>query len=401
MGSAWFRLEKDAAKIVGIRVLQVAESLEPRFGGTAVAIRQLINELTAHGVDVTILLLEPLAGDCSLHPRVRICVCNSLIGRRLGFAFQLQQDLASRANVDVVHIHGLWRLHYTQIARVAQKEGVPVVLSTHGMLEKPALQHHGLRKRMARTLYQDRILRGVQCLHATTTLEADTLHRFGFGTDVAVIPWGIDIPFARKATLMPTSNARSRRIAFFLSRFHPIKGLDLLLAAWTAVERDFPQWDLVLAGYDENGYRMQVEDLARSLGIKHRVIFRGPLRGDEKDTAFAEAELFLMTSRSENFGLAIGEAMARGLPVITTTSTPWSSIGDWGCGWYVEPNVQDIVQALNESLGQPSSRLREMGQRARELVAKKFSVASAGEAMLDLYSWLAKHGPRPKFIRRD
>ena len=108
-----------------------------------------------------------------------------------------------------------------------------------------------------------------------------------------------------------------------------------------------------------------------------------------------------MTSRSENFGLAVGEAMARGLPVITTTGTPWSSIDDWSCGWYVEPNVQAIVQALNESLRQPTSRLRQMGQRARELVATKFSVASAGQEMLDLYSWLVKHGPRPNFVRTD
>jgi glycosyltransferase involved in cell wall biosynthesis len=381
---------------VGIRVLQVVESLDPRFGGTAVAIRQLVNELAEHGVDVSILLLDVANGACSLLPQIRVCQCQSLASWKVGFAFRLHSDLATLGRSDLVHLHGLWRLHYTQIDRFAHKQGLPVVLSTHGMLEPSAMEHHGWRKRVARILYQDRVLKGVQCFHTTASSEADSLYRLGFRRPTAVIPWGIEVPRQDPPRTVSRS-VGGRRTALYLSRFHPIKGLDLLLRAWSAVEKSFPQWDLMLAGYDENGYRTQLQALAGSLGISQRVFFRGPLLRKDKEAAFADAEIFLLPSRSENFGLAVGEALARGLPVITTTGTPWSSIADWGCGWYIEPSVPAITRALVAALDQPAAKLRQMGER--DLVLTKFSVAASGKAMMDLYAWLLGDRDHPAFVR--
>jgi glycosyltransferase involved in cell wall biosynthesis len=269
------------------------------------------------------------------------------------------------------------------------------------MLEPSALGHHGWRKSIARILYQDSALKGVKCFHTTAESEAESLYRLGFRRPTAVIPWGIEVPRQDPPGTISRSRIGSRRTALYLSRFHPIKGLDLLLRAWSVVEKNFPQWDLMLAGYDENGYRIQLQALARSLGISQRVLFCGPLLRDEKEAAFADAEIFLLPSRSENFGLAVGEALARGLPVITTTGTPWSSIADWGCGWYVEPNVPAITQGLVAALAQPTSKLRQMGERGRELVLTKFSIAASGKAMVDLYAWLLGDGDQPTFVRTD
>jgi len=384
-----------------MRVLQVAESLDATFGGTAISVTQLVNELADRGVDVAIFLPYGSSRADRLHPQIRVCQYQSLARRKISFAFHLRRDLATLGKSDLVHIHGLWRLHYAQMDRWARKQGLPVVLSTHGMLEPSALEHHGWRKRVARRLYQDSVLKGVQCFHTTAPSEADSVYRLGFGRPVAVIPWGIEIPGQDPARTISQCRQASRRTALYLSRFHPIKGLDLLLHSWAAVEKTFPQWDLVLAGYDENGYRKQLQALAGSLGISQRVFFCGPLLGKEKETAFADAEIFLLPSRSENFGLAVGEALARGLPVITTTGTPWSSVADWGCGWYVEPSVSAITQALVAALEQPCGNLRQMGERGRELVLTKFSIAASGKAMVDLYAWLLGEGDQPTFVRTD
>lgn len=385
-----------------MRVLQVVESLDPRFGGTAVSITQLVNQLAERGVDVAIFLPD---GSNSAylrpHPQIRVSQRQSLASWKVGFAFHLGRDLATLGKSDLVHIHGLWRLHYTQIDRFAHKQGLPVVLSTHGMLEPSALEHHGWRKRVARILYQDSVLKRVQCFHTTASSEADNLYRLGLRRPTAVIPWGIDAPRQDPPRTISRSRVGGRRTALYLSRFHPIKGLDLLLRAWSAVEKSFPQWDLMLAGYDENGYRMQLQALAGFLGISQRVFFRGPLLSKEKEAAFADAEIFLLPSRSENFGLAVGEALARGLPVITTTGTPWSSVADWGCGWYVEPSVPAITQALMAALEQPGTKLRQMGERGRELVLTQFSIATSGKAMVDLYAWLLGDGDQPTFVRTD
>jgi len=384
-----------------MRILHVVESLDPKYGGTAVSIPQSVNQLAERGADVTVLVLDGFNSTQCLLPQIRVCRCQSRASWKVGFAFRLRRDLATLGKTDLVHIHGLWRLLYRQVACFARNQSLPVVLSTHGMMEPSALGHHGLRKRVARLLYQDAVLKGAQCLHTTASSEADSLNRLGFRQPIAVIPWGIDVPPRDSPGIFPRKRVGDRRIALYLSRFHPIKGLDLLLRAWAAVEKTFPHWDLVLAGYDENGYRMQLQALAGSLGISQRVLFRGPLQGQEKEVAFGEAELFLLTSHSESFGLAVGEALARGLPVITTTGTPWSSIADWGCGWYIEPSVPAITRALTAALGQAGPKLREMGERGRELVATRFSVASSGKAMADLYSWLLGHKNQPTFVRTD
>lgn len=382
-----------------MRILQVVESLDPKSGGTAATISQLANQLVEGGHDVTVLLLDSSNNTHGLLPQIRVCQCHSPAGGKLGFASHLQRELASLGKTDLVHIHGLWRLYYTQVARFAQQASLPVVLSTHGMLEPFALGHHALRKRVARILYQDSVLKTVRCLHTTSSSEADGVYRLGFRRPTAVIPWGIDIPRRDSAKTVLPSRMSRRRTALCLSRFHPIKGLDLLLHAWWAIEKGFPQWDLLLAGYDENSYRVRLQRLAGSLGISQRIIFRGPLRNEEKEAAFAGAELFLLPSRSENFGLAVGEALARGLPVITTTGTPWSSIADWGCGWYIEPEVQAIAQALTAALEQPGVKLRQMGERGRELVATKFSVAASVAEMATVYSWALGHGDQPACVR--
>lgn len=375
------------------------ESLDPRFGGTAVSITQLVNQLAKRGADVAVFLLDGSNSADRLHPQIRVCQCQSLASSNLSFVFRLRRDLATLGEFDLVHMHGLWRLHYTQIDRFAHKQGLPVVLSTHGMLEPSALQHHGWRKRLGRRLYQDRVLKGVQCFHTTASSEADSIYRLGLRRPTAVIPWGIDVPRQDPPRTIPCSRVGDRRTALYLSRFHPIKGLDLLLRAWSAVEKSFPQWDLMLAGYDENGYRAQLQALAGSLGISQRVFFHGPLLSKEKEAAFADAEIFILPSRSENFGLAVGEALARGLPVITTTGTPWSNVADWGCGWYVEPSVPAITQALVAALEQPGPKLRQMGERGREIVLTKYSIATLGKAMVDLYAWLLGDGDPPTFVR--
>jgi glycosyltransferase involved in cell wall biosynthesis len=381
-----------------MRVLHVVESLDPRCGGTAVSISQAANQLAERGADVTILVLDGSNQAQGLLPQIRVCQCQSRASWKKGFAFGLQCDLAILGKTDLVHIHGLWRLLYSQVAYFASNKNLPVVLSTHGMMEPPALGHHRFRKRLARMLYQDTVLKGVRCLHTTASSEADSLNRLGFRQAIAIIPWGIDVPLRNPPGIIPQ---RSRRTALYLSRFHPIKGLDLLLRAWAVVGKTFPEWDLVLAGYDENGYCLHLQALADSLGISQRVIFRGPLQGQEKEAAFGAAELFLLTSHSESFGLAVGEAMARGLPVITTTGTPWASVPDWGCGWYIEPNVPAITRTLSEALAQPGPTLRQMGERGRELVATRFSVDCFGEAMANLYSWLLGRRDKPSFVRAD
>jgi glycosyltransferase involved in cell wall biosynthesis len=192
---------------------------------------------------------------------------------------------------------------------------------------------------------------------------------------------------AAVATAAKPAN-RTRQV-LYLGRLHPLKGLEILLDAWATVTRPGAAagpWELVIAGPDEQGTRARLEAQARTLGLTN-LTFPGPLYGEAKRRALAEADLFALPSRTENFGIAVAEALAAGLPVITTKGTPWSEI-EGSCGWWVDANAGSIAQALAAAMRLSDAERAAMGARGRELVAAKYQWDAVGRAMAGLYESL-------------
>ena len=129
-----------------------------------------------------------------------------------------------------------------------------------------------------------------------------------------------------------------------------MKGLERLIAAWSKLSAIHADWLLVLAGPDEGGYGARLRAQIEQAGCNSSVAFTGPLSDATKWAALECASLFVMPSDFENFGLAIVEAMRCGLPVITTTGTPWEELGTAGAGWWVEPGVE-VWQRLAAGIG--------------------------------------------------
>jgi glycosyltransferase involved in cell wall biosynthesis len=161
----------------------------------------------------------------------------------------------------------------------------------------------------------------------------------------------------------------SRRIALFLGRLYPVKGLPLLIKAWNRVRPE--GWRLVLAGPDEAGHQAELEALIRSAGLTGTISFAGPLASQAKSQCLAGADLFILPSYSESFGMAVAEALAHGLPVLTTNSTPWPMLGQRGCGWTVDATVDGIAGGLSQATSQDSKTLEAMGAKGRAWVASE------------------------------
>jgi glycosyltransferase involved in cell wall biosynthesis len=298
------------------------------------------------------------------------------------------QRLMDDLHPDIVHQHGIWQYSGIVSARLREARGVPLVVSPHGMLAPRAMAHRASRKRLAWWLYQRRVLEAADMFHVTSDRERDDVRALGLRQPVAVVPFGIDVP-----EVCPVRTNSGALTALFLSRIHPIKGILDLVHAWGQVRP--AGWRLVIAGPDECGHTAEVAAAIKQLGLAKSVSLRGACWGADRDGLMAASDLFVLPSHSENFGLIVAEACARGLPVITTQGTPWRSIQDNGCGWWVPVGVEGLSGGLQEACRLERSELEAVGRRGWQMVARSYSWHTATDRLLGVYDWLLGRRPQP------
>jgi len=356
-----------------MRVILAVKSVSPSYGGPAFSVSRLAQALADGGIEVGLWASDMSAATTPLlTARARL---RPITG-------SLAQALDRFGRPDILHDNGIWLPHNHRLAELARRRRLPRVVSTRGMLEPWAMSHKKLKKRIAWWLYQRRDLSGAAYHHATAAAEAENVERLKLGVPVGVIPNGIDIVEQR-----PRSGKQARR-ALFLGRIHPVKGLPLLIEAWSHLR---PRgWELQIAGPDETGYRGEIERLVHAASLTEAVQFLGPLEGEAKERAFADADLLVLPSFSESFGMAVGEALAHGVPVLTTTSVPWPMIAQHGCGWRVPATIEGIADGLREALALDAAVLATMGQRGQELVRRDFAWPNVARQFIATYEGLLR-----------
>lgn len=306
--------------------------------------------------------------------------------------YQAVRHVIANDSPDIVHDHGLWLPLHGAVALAARQQGVPLVLSPKGMAMPWALRYKRWKKRLTWWAYQRWIMRQAVLLHATSAAEVEAFRALGLTQPIAMVPYGVDIPGT-----LPVPQQNAGRTALFLSRLHPKKGLPVLLDAWATLQPT--GWRLVLVGPDERGHRAALEEQVRTLGLQQNVQFEGPVPDAEKWQWYADADLFILPTYSENFGIVVPEALAAGTPALTTTGAPWQDLETHGCGWWVEPTMGAIQSALGEALACSDQDRAAMGQRGRHLVEEKYTWASVGEQMVAVYEWLLGRRSRPPCVQ--
>lgn len=355
-----------------MNILLATPDVSSAAGGPAYSVPAIANNLYGAGHRVGIVAMRGLT---SLSP--------SIVATPL--------DIVT---ADVFHNFGAWTTFNHAVvtgARIARK---PVVYAPIGMLEPWALEQKQLKKKIGLWLYQRQDLQRAAVLHATASDEAEHLRALAPSTPIAVIPHGIDLPDPIEVGLHPP-HASESRMALFMSRIHPKKGLLELVRAWARVRP--AGWRLVIAGPDESGHRAEVEAEIELLRLRPQVTFVGQVRGAAKRDLLRRAELFVLPTFSENFGIAVAEALASGLPVLTTRAAPWRELVERGCGWWIETGMEALAEALRIALGRTSIELSEMGERGVRLIQERYSWSSRVTMYGDLYRWLTG-GPRPNFV---
>ena len=391
-------MSKDGCRSVNV-VLSIAD-LVPERGGPSRTVPALSSALGAEGMSVTLVTLD-CCGESGRKfappPPVRTefvrCTAPGLKQARWTPQFDARlRACCLTAGATILHDTGLWLPTNHAAASVARKLRLPFIVSPRGMLTQWSMAYRGWKKKLAWRLYQRRDLESAQILHATSREELDGFRAVGLRQPVALVPNGVEFPPWKE---LPPRETPTRTV-LVLCRIHPVKGLLNLVEAWASLRPE--GWQVLLAGKDEGGHQREVETAIRDHHLEKAFSFCGPVDGDDKWPLYREADLFALPSHTENFGLVVAEALACGLPVITTQGTPWRELHAQRCGWWVPLGTEPLANALREATGLTDADRRAMGRRGRRLIESNYGWPLVAKKMVAVYGWMLGQNAKPDWI---
>lgn len=386
-----------------MRVLHVASSLSRNIGGPARSVQGLVAGLQTSGVETYLLVMKPY-GDpwVSGIKHYRNAGCTTWFGMQ-----KAVEKAIDDCRPDIVHIHSIWQWTLHLAVRAARKKGIPYIIAPRGTVEEWSLKQKWLKKKIALWTYQGSDLRHAAAFHVTAESEGRQLRKLGYQQPLIFSPNGVNVP-KEGVGIREWGVGSGKKRALFVSRMHPKKGVLELVEAFAKVKDkgEGERWCVELVytvnGEVERAYEQKVKNRILALGMSYQdkggtvhcttttsnydFIFTGPLDDEKKWEAYARADLFVLPSFSENFGIVVAEALYAGIPVITTKGAPWADLIDRKCGWWVPVgDVAALADAIRSATTSMDAQLSEMGARGRQLVDEKYSWIRIAERMKIAY----------------
>jgi glycosyltransferase involved in cell wall biosynthesis len=372
-----------------MRVLHVIPSIGPLRGGPSAAALAMVAALRQQGVDAELLTTDdngpgrladlPL-GRWSQWQGVPVLAFPRWmppVGPLREFAYSpgLQRWLGAHLHdYDLLHVHALFSFPSTIAMALARRERIPYLLRSIGQLDRWSLAQSARRKRWMLRLIERRNLEGAAAIHVTSEQESQEVEALGLGVPRLVIPLGVTMP---QGLPPPQQRAPGDPVRFlFLSRLHAKKRLEILLEALALVADRNPgaAWELRIAGSGDPDYAHRCQERARELGVADRCRWLGFLEGEAKWGELRSADWFVLPSASENFGIAVVEALAAGTPVLISPEVAVArDVAAAGAGRVCPAVPGSMADALEEALQPPTLQQRDA---ARNLAHNQFSWSS-------------------------
>lgn len=375
-----------------MNILFITEDHSIRNYGITSVVSQFADQLTAYeNIKVTILAV----GDKAVHQKAQVKIIQvppSRFGKAWGWSPLLINTIKQtifEEKISVVHIHGVWMAAQWSALKVARDYGIPCMISPHGMLEDWLWNKQKFLQKLKKKVYFNLLIRPAlssqTIFHAITPIELESLnHQLPIYRKVT-IPNAIDLP--REKT--PQEDVKPEKQFLFLGRIHPVKGVENLIDAFIQANLG-SAWRLLIAGPEYvDEYVKKLKDKVISSGMLNRIIFTGPVYGEQKNEMLQKSWALVIPSYSEVMGMVNLEAAALHLPSITTHET---GLWDWevGGGMLIHPAVTQISDSLQQSARWTLTERLERGKRSFDLVSEKYSWQAVIPKWLDFYYSLDK-----------
>jgi len=380
-----------------MNILHLITSVNPAGGGPIEGIKQLGTALESAGHRVEIASLDapdapflkqsPLA----VHPLGPATL-------KYGFSSRFIPWLRSnRTRYDAVIVNGIWQFHSFGAWRVLHNSSTPYVLFTHGMLD-PWFKRQYPLKHLKKWMYwpwaEYRVLRDAQAVLFTCE-EERVLARKSFWLyrcNEVVVSYGTATPKGnpeqeRQEFFTRYPELRDKKLALFMGRVHPKKGCDLLIEAFAKVLARYPEWHLVMAGPDQVGWQEALNFRAAQLGLAPRITWAGMVSGAMKWGALRSAEVFVLPSHQENFGIAVAEALATGAPALISNKVNiWREVESDGAGIAADDSLAGTCSLLQSYAEMKEESKLAMRQAARGCFEQRFEIRKAAETLRTILS---------------
>lgn len=392
-----------------MKVLHVIPSVASVRGGPSLVVLEMVKALRDKGVEAEIAttndnganLLDVPLGQCSEYQQVPVWFFPRFSPdfhalREFAFSWQLTIWLWQVIDqYDLIHIDGIFSYPSTTPMAIARLKQVPYIVRPLGQLCQWSLQQSARKKQIYFQLVEKANLIHSQALHLTSEQELQEVSQLNLNIPSFILPHGLfvspTIPDARQRLRQYLNVPADEPIILFLSRLHPKKGLDYLIRALGQLSKQ--RFTFVIAGSGSPEYETEVESLLLSHGIRNRTHITGFVQGEVKDVLMQGADLFALTSYSENFGVAVLEALGSGLPVLITPGVALADVVNDQClGYVTQLDVAEIAFTIEQALEDPQKR-KSMGDRARKLILERYTWDKIASNLIDIYTEIIDSKP--------
>jgi glycosyltransferase involved in cell wall biosynthesis len=382
------------AGAAGLRVLHVLPSLDPRTGGVAEAVLQLVKHMQPFGCVSEVATLDAPNGP--VFDRVRGTVHRLGPGRGFyGLSTRMMRWLrVNTTRYDAIIVHGIWQFHSLATCYAVLGKRTPLFVYPHGMLD-PWFQRtypaKHIKKRVYWTLAERWVFRRASAVLFTCQTELELARESFLGRKLPMRVSGFGIEGVEREAEDDTRvfwdaypDLRGKRVLLFLSRIHEKKGCDLLIDAFARIGKQHPEMRLVIAGPGDDALVQRLKRQVRHACIEAQVVWTGMLSGKLKWAALRAAELFVLPSHQENFGIAVVEALASRTPVLISNQVNiWKEIAMSGGGWRCSDTLESVADALQRWCAQTTADQREaMRKSAFECYQIHFRIEDAARRLM-------------------